>query len=166
MWVSHDRGEVYRNCQRVCVLTNGTSAPARDTKELMADPVTVSAAKLSGCKNYVPVRPGREPGTVEVPDWGLTLAASAPWREGVTTLGIRANHVRPAGERAVNAFFCRTVRVTEDVFTILVALRPEGAAEDAPTLRMELGKDAWNALEDKDRLRVAVRAEDLLLLEN
>lgn len=165
LWVSHDRGEIYRNCQRICVLTEGTSAPPRGMRELMADPRTVSAARLSGCRNYVPVRPGPRPGTVEVPAWGLVLEAAAPWRAGVTTLGIRTNCVRPAGEGSVNAFRCRTVRVTEDVSGILVELRPEGTAEDAPVLRMELGKDVWAELADKERLRVAVRAEDLLLLE-
>lgn len=165
LWVSHDRGEVYRNCVRVCVLENGRSAPVTDVKRLMADPITVSAARLSGCKNYVSVQPGPEPGLVSVPAWGLTLRADAPWREGVTTLGIRANHVRPAGMTAENAFVCETVRVTEDVFAMLVMLRPVGAVQDAALLRMELGKEAWEALPDKKRLTVAVPPEHLLLLE-
>ena len=165
LWVSHDRGEVYRSCTRVCVLENGRSAPVTGMKDLMADPRTVSAARLSGCKNYVPVQPGPGQGQVAVPVWGLTLCAAAPWREGVTTLGIRANHVRPAAEGAVNAFCCETVRVTEDVFAMLVMLRPVGATQDAPLLRMELGKELWQALPDKRRLTVAVRPEHLLLLE-
>ena len=161
VWVSHDRGEIYRSCEQVCVLTEGRSAPVRGVKELMADPRTASAARLSGCENYVSVRPGREPWTVDVPEWGLTLAAS--WRTGVTTLGIR--QVRLAGEGAEDTFFCRVLRVTEDVSFMRVTLRPEGAREDAPTLRMELDKEAWAALPDKTRVQVAVRAEDLLLLE-
>jgi len=166
VWVSHDRGEVYRNCRRVCVLTKGTSAPARSVGALMADPGTVSAARLSGCGNYVPVRPGLRPGTVSVPDWGLTLEAAAPWRAGVTTLGIHESRVRPDGEETVNAFHCRVVRVTEDVSAMLADLRPEGSAENAPLLRMELDKEAWAALPDKERIQVSVRAEDLLLLED
>lgn len=118
LWVSHDRGEVYRSCVQVCVLENGRSAPITNVKELMANPVTVSAARLSGCKNYVSVQPGPEPGLVTIPAWGLTLRADAPWREGVTTLGIRANHVRPTGMMTENAFSCETVRVTEDVFAM------------------------------------------------
>lgn len=166
VWVSHDRGEVYRSCQKVCVLTAGKSVPACGVKELMADPRTVSAARLSGCGNYIPVRPGSQPGTVDVPDWGLTLESAVPWRAGITTLGIRERHVRPAGEKPANTFPCRAVRVTEDVSSMLVDLRPEGAAENAPLLRMELDKDAWAALPDKEHIRAAVHAEDLLLLES
>ena len=163
VWVSHDQGEVYRNCPRVCVLADGKSAPAAGMAELMANPGTVTAARLSGCKNFVPVRPGPAPGLVEVPAWGLLLQCAAPWREGVTTLGLRAGYVRPAG--TVNAFPCRVLQVTEDAAAVFAALRPEGAAPGAPLLWMELGKDAWAALPGRDRLIAAVRPENLMLLE-
>lgn len=163
LWVSHDRGEVYRNCRRVCVLENGKSSPAADMGDLMTNPLSVSAAQLSGCKNYVSVRSGPGPGLVEVPDWGVVLRTASPWREGVTTLGVRAVH--PAGPGEINAFPCWVVRVTEDVFTMLVTLRPEGAGPSAPLLRMELPKDAWGRLKDRERVLAAVRPEDLMLLE-
>ena len=165
IWVSHDRGEVYRNCPRVCVLDRGRSAPAMDMKALMANPGTVSAARLSGCRNFVPVRPGPAPGLVEVLAWGLTLRTADPWRKEVTALGIRAGHVRPAEAGAVNAFPCQILRTVEDISQILAALRPEGAASGAPLLWMELSKDAWSALPDRSRILAAVRPEDLMLLE-
>lgn len=165
LWVSHDRGEIYRSCVQVCVLENGRSAPVTNVKNLMANPGTVSAARLSGCKNYISVQPGPGPGLVTIPAWGLTLRTNVPWREGVTTLGIRANHVCPAKMTTENAFFCETVRVTEDVFTMLVMLRPMGAAQDSALLRMELGKEAWEAVPDKKQLAVAVPPDHLLLLE-
>ena len=165
LWVSHDRGEVYRNCRRVCVLSEGKSASARGVRELMADPGTVSAARLSGCGNYVPVRPGSCPGTVDIPAWGLTLVSAVQWRPGVTALGIRERRVHPASEDGPNTFICRAVRVTEDISAVLVDLHPENAAEGAPLLRMELDKETWAALPDKARIRVRIPAEDLLLLE-
>ena len=165
VWVSHDRGEAYRNCGKVCILDRGKSSPVTGLRELMENPVTVSAARISGCKNYVSVRPGPEAGWISVPDWGLTLRSAAPWREGVTTLGIRANYVHPAGGEEVNAFLCRTMQVTEDVFSMLVMLRPEKAGLHAPLLRMELRKEFWAALPEKEHILVAVRPQDLLLLE-
>ena len=84
----------------------------------------------------------------------------------MTVLGIREERVRPAGEGAENAFRCRVVRVTEDVSAMLADLQPEGAAENAPLLRMALGKDVWAALPDKERVLVLVHAGDLLLLED
>ena len=163
VWVSHDRGEVYRNCSRVCVLEDGKSAPAASMAELMANPGTVAAARLSGCKNFAPVRPGPAPGRVEVPAWGLVLRA--PWREGAAALGLRADRIRPEEAGAVNAFPCQVVRVTEDVSSVFAALRPEAASPGAPPLWMELAKDAWAALPDRERLWAAVRPEDLMLLK-
>lgn len=163
IWVSHDRGEVFRNCPRVCVLEDGKSSPVTATAELMANPGTVGAARLSGCKNCVPARPGPGPGLAEVPDWGLTLRLSAPWREGVTALGVRAERVHPAGPGEVNAFPCQVLRAVEDLSSIALALRPEGASPEAPPLWMELPKGA--ALPDGGRLLAAVRPEDLMLLK-
>ncbi len=164
LWVSHDLGEVRRNCPRVCVLEEGTSAPARDMGELLADPRTVGAARLTGCRNFAPVRRGTGSGTVEVPGWGLTLRAAGPWREGVTTLGVRPESLHPAAAGEENAFACEVVRVTEDIAAMLALLRPKGAAADAPTLWMALGKERWASLPDKKGLTVAVRPQDILLL--
>lgn len=162
VWVSHDRGEVCRNCRQVCVLDSGRSAPASTVRELMECPRTVSAARLSGCENYVPIRPGPEPDLVSVPDWHLTLRCAGPWREGAAVLGVRACHVRPAAEGEVNAFPCETVRVTEDVSAVLADLRIPGS--EGPLLRMELDREAWAALPDRGRLWVSVPPERLLLL--
>lgn len=165
VWVSHDQGEVYRSCRQVCVLDKGKSSPAVGWKELTADPGTVSAARISGCKNYVPFRPGAEPGQAAVPAWGVVLRASGPRREGASVLGVRDNRVRPAAEGAENAFPCRVRRVAEDVSAMLAVLSPEGAEKDAPLLRMELRKEEWTALPDRERLWVAIAPEDVLLLK-
>lgn len=165
VWVSHDLGESYRNCERVCVLDGGRSAPATDMNTLVEHPGTVSAARLAGCKNLVQARPGEAPGTVEIPVWGLSLRCSVPWRAGINMLGLRG--VRPAGEgETVNVFPCRVLGTTEDVASIHVALRPQDAAAEAPPLWMELPKDAVaSGLLRQERIQAAVYPEDILLLE-
>ena len=161
VWVTHDLGEARRNCRRVCVLDRGQSAPVTDLETLMRNPGTVAAARLSGFKNLVPVRPGGEPGTVEVPDWGLTLRCAAPWRAEAAALGLRG--VRPAEEGEIdNVFLCQVLRVTEDLDSLQAALRPQGAAPGSPPLWMELSK---GTPPPAGLLRVRVSPADLLLLE-
>ena len=161
VWVTHDLGEARRNCRRVCVLDGGQSAPVTDLETLMRNPGTVAAARLSGFKNLVPVRPGGEPGTVEIPDWGLTLRCAAPWRAGVAALGLR--EVRPAEKGETdNVFPCQVLRVTEDLASLRAALRPQGAAPGSPPLWMELSK---GTPPPAGLLRVRVSPADLLLLE-
>ena len=162
LWVSHDRGEVFRNCRRVCVIDRGRSQPVTTLEELFRSPGTEAAARLSGCKNYAAARPRED--AVFLPDWGLTLSCGRPVPEGVCRIGIRAHHVRPAAPGGENCFACTVERVVEDVFSTIVLLQPEGAAPEAPLLRMELDKEAWQAVPDKGRLTVSAPPEAILLL--
>ncbi len=57
LWVSHDRGEVFRNCKRVCVLDQGSSQGTFTLRQLFHEPETEAAARLSGCKNIVEAVP-------------------------------------------------------------------------------------------------------------
>lgn len=164
LWVTHDRGEAWRNCRRVCMMDGGASQPVRTMAELFANPGTESAARLSGCKNYVSAESdGRQ---VRVSDWGITLSCGRQIPEGPATLGIRSHQIRAAAPGGENAFDCRVERVIDDVFSTIVLLRPVGAAPDAPPLRMELGKAAWAELAPGDGLlTVAVAPENLLVLK-
>lgn len=161
LWVSHDRGEVFRCCQRVCVIDQGVSHPLQSLRELFHAPDTEAAARLSGCKNYADAIPRGE--CVFLPEWGLTLNCGRPAPAGVRRVGVRSRFVRPG--TGDNAFLCEVVRVVEDVFDTIVILRPEGAAPDAPPLRMEMDKMAWRACPDQERLYVSIEPRDILLFE-
>lgn len=165
VWVSHDQGEVYRNCARVCVLDHGKSSPAADLKRLMDDPGTVGAARVSGCGNFVRCVPGPELCTAAVPDWNVTLRTAVPPRPEAAVLGVRDSCVRLAPEGGVNAFPCRVCRAVEDVDSFLIVLSPENAVPGAPLLRMRLGKDAWDLWADHGRVLAAIDPENVLLLE-
>lgn len=160
LWVSHDRGEVFRHCRRVCVLDRGHSSPVMEMQALMENPGTVSAARLSGCRNIVAFSPAGE-GLAAVPDWGVTLPYTAPPRPGATHLGIRAQHVRAVEEGTPGGVRCRVVQVWEDVDAIILLLRPEKAREDAPLLHMEVPRGTPLP---GDFLTVSLPPEKLLLL--
>lgn len=160
VWVSHDLGEVCRNCQRVCLLDAGRSAPVCRMADLLEHPKTAGAARLAGFRNLLPVQPGPVPETVFLPDWGLILRTAEPWREDITTLGIR--RVRLAAEHDANAFFCRTLEAVNDLNGVMISLLPETG--NPPPIWLELPKEIWRTLPEKRRLRVSVLPEDLLLL--
>ena len=163
LWVTHDRGEAYRNCPRVCVMETGCTAPVRDMGALMADPRTVGAARLSGCRNCMKAEKGEAAGCVRLPEWGVILRCAAPWRENVTALGIREEQVRPAEPGEENAVECALVRLVEDVSMTTALLRPLDAGPGAPPLRMAMEKGT--ILTVGETLRVVLPPEDLMLLE-
>ena len=163
LWVSHDRGEVFRNCKRVCVLDQGTSQGTFTLRQLFHEPETEAAARLSGCKNIVEAVPAGS--AVTLPAWGLTLSCGKPVPAGIRQAGIRARHVMTVPEGTPDAFYCTVERVIQDVFTTIVLLRPEGAASGAPLLRMELERDDWRRLNRPEGLWIAVQPRDILLLK-
>lgn len=162
IWVSHDRGEVFRNCRQVCVMDGGKSHPVQSLRELFHAPDSEAAARLSGCENFADAAAkGKE---IYIPEWNLTLRCGRPVPDRVTRMGVRSRFVLPA-ESGENCFPCRVVRAVEDVFSTIVILRPEGAAPDAPPLRMELDKMAWRAMTERERLTVSIGPKDILLFE-
>ena len=163
LWVSHDRGEVFRNCRRVCVLDRGRSQGTFTLRELFHEPVTEAAARLSGCKNYADAIPK---GTaVFLPEWGLTLDCGKEVPSDIRRVGIRSHHVAMAAADAPGAFPCEVQRVIQDVFITIVLLRPENAVPDAPPLRMELDREDWANVTDKNHVWAAIQPRDILLLK-
>ncbi len=150
--VSHDRGEVYRMSQRVCVLNAGKSEPLLDTTSLFDQPRTLQAALITGCKNCVPAEP-LSPETIFVPEWNANLACVPNDSIGITHAGIRAHYVAPCTAEAENALLCRVVDAADDVFSRVLTLLPAGGTA---TLRAEvtkaagetllIGSDAWFCL--------------------
>ncbi len=163
IWVSHDRDEVFRNCQRICVMDYGKSQGVRTLDDLFRCPGTEAAARLSGCKNYADAVPAGH--TVTLPAWGIILDCGREIPVGICRIGIRAHHVRFAEPNTENAFRCVVTRVVEDVFSTIVLLKPERAESNSPLLRMELGKDDWKEASQKKHVTVSIAPQDILLLK-
>ena len=89
--VTHSRDEAYRMCDRIAVMTDGYVHPPAETKRLFAEPGTVAAAVLTGCKNISPARKAGE-NRLYVPAWDITLETAQPVPENVTHVGIRAHY--------------------------------------------------------------------------
>ena len=176
LFVSHSRDEIYRICDRVCVMDQGRSGPVIPVKQLFEAPVSRAAAVLSGCKNYSRARIAGER-TVFAEDWGVTLAYDGEVPEEFCWIGIRSHYLVPAADSEKdreNTFRCRILRVVEDVFSMVLLLRPEEegdlpAGESKDTmLRAEMTKEAWEAFqrqkEPEGSLWIHVEPKDVMLL--
>ena len=159
IWVSHDRGEAYRNCPQVCVLEQGRSQPVMDRDQLIHNPVTEAAARLSGCKNFVEVCPMGN--CVQVPQWNVTLDCGRAVPLDTKLAGLRAHHFYFAKE----GMHCRILRVTEDVFSVILLLLPLEAQPDASAFRMEISKEAWESSSQQQEVTVTIDPENILLLQ-
>lgn len=120
LMVTHSRDEAFHLCRRVAVMDRGRLLALKDTKALFADPESVCAARLTGCKNIAPARKSGEY-EVEVADWGLCLKTARPVREGVRAVGIRARHFTAETEWNRAAVEC--LREAEEPFARIVEFR-------------------------------------------
>ena len=75
--VTHNRDEAYRLCKEMIVLNEGQVLRAGKTKEVFADPQSVAAARLTGCKNILPCTP-LDSRTVRLDGWDTTLRLALP----------------------------------------------------------------------------------------
>ena len=154
--VTHSRDEACRLAGRVCVLDRGRSEPPRAVEELMTRPGTVSAARISGCKNVSPVRVLPE-GELLCLDWAWKLPALSP-PPGLSHVGIRAHSLR-LGPGPIS-LRCRLDRVMDNVFSEILMLRTPGPG----LLRLELPKAASRGFAPGQTLTVHIAPEDILLL--
>ncbi len=162
VFVSHSRDEVVRLCRSVCVLTEGRSEPRETVRRLMESPGTVSAALLSGCKNYSRAERLDEH-NLRCLDWGVTLRTEAAVPEGVSAAGVRAHYLAP-GPAGENDIPCTVVRVIEDAFSTVVMLATPGGDTGRALLRMELDKERWAALGGPKELTVHAAPAQVMAL--
>ena len=147
-WVSHELGECCRNCARVCVMENGLTGALQPMQALLDAPASVSAARLTGCKNFFPLT---KDGCVD--GWPLQLPAR---RDGAAILAVPQTALELGGSGTP----FRILRIIPDAGHAAFLLQPEGAAEGSPVLRAEC--EAAGTYAAGPTLPVSFREEKLL----
>lgn len=122
LMVSHSRDEVYRFCKKSIILNHGQVAMKGETRELFGKPENVTAARLTGCKNFSRIRRIGEH-EVEALDWELTLQTKEVVAADHVYIGIRAHEFYPACG-GVNEFTCEWVDTLCQPFEWDILLRP------------------------------------------
>jgi molybdate transport system ATP-binding protein len=173
LFVSHSREEVYRICDRVCVMDQGKSSPVIPVKQLFANPETKAAALLSGCKNYSRARQSGD-GKIYAEDWGVTFAYRGRIPEGFCHIGVRSHYIYPVLSAQVSEYtnvFCGDiVKIVEDVFSMVIMLCPKGAKDPKDgQLRVEMTKEAWADFVRREQpdgtMWVRIEENDMMLLK-
>lgn len=135
--VTHSRDEAYHLCGRVAVMDEGSVLALRDTKKLFADPGSIRAAMLTGCKNIVKARKVGEY-EVEVPEWGIRLTSAQPVRDDIKAVGVRAHYFNA---KAQNSYPVRYTGGMEEPFEWIVEFRYAGQDADSPSVWWRIPKD-------------------------
>lgn len=182
LFVSHSRDEIYRICQRACVMDQGRSTPVVPVKTMFEEPGTMAACMLSGCKNYsVASRISDEDGQetestwIYAGDWGVKLDCGRQVPEDTAYVGVRSHYIHIFSKeesKRVNVMECRICRIVEDVFNMVVMVSSVKAPSHSsnPQLRLEMPKERWEAYARQgrhkvgDKIRIWIDPHDLLVL--
>ena len=138
LMVTHDRSEAYNMSREIAVMDAGRLLTIKPTKALFADPGSVQAAILTGCKNIAAARRVGEH-TVEVPEWGVCFETKDSVREGLCAVGVRAHYFGPSA--AQNRFPVRFVEEMEEPFETILHFRYAAQREDSPAIWWRLSKE-------------------------
>ena len=138
LMVTHSREEAYNMSTRVAVMDHGRLLGMKDTKALFADPGSVPAAILTGCKNIAEAKKTGEH-EVEVPEWGIRLQTAQEVRDDLCAVGIRAHYFHPAAKQ--NRFPVRYVEEMEEPFETILQFRYTGQNPESPAVWWRISKD-------------------------
>jgi len=159
IFVSHDRDEVYRISDKIAVMNNGSIEVIGEKKKVFADPVTTTAAVLTGCKNISKIR-RISADRIFAEDWDIELTAPETLAEYA---GIRMHDI-VCGAGGVNSLRCRVVSVTENPFSYTVMLRPLGAGESSLPIAWEPDKALWQSVADRE-IDITIEPQKIILLK-
>ena len=120
LMVTHSRDEIYRFCSKMLILESGAQTGYGGTTEIFRNPGTVAAARLTGCKNIVPVQV-EDAHHLFLPRWDARVAVERAIPEHTTHIGIRAHYLRrPDRPGTENLVVCRNGRIMDDPFELVV----------------------------------------------
>ena len=136
--VTHDRNEAYNMSREIAVMDSGRLLTVNRTKALFADPGSVPAAMLTGCKNIAPaIKRGEH--EVYVPDWGVSLTTAQPVGDDIKAIGIRAHYFNPSAP--TNRHEIEFLDEMEEPFEWIIEFKFKSAAESEPSVWWRVTKD-------------------------
>ena len=138
LMVTHSRDEAYHMCSEIAVMDMGSIKTVKETKALFADPESICAASLTGCKNIAKAEKAGDC-EVNVPEWGIHLTTAQPVRDNVVAVGIRAHYFNTKAQQ--NRASVVYVGEMEEPFEVSVRFRWANQRPDTEPLLWRVSKD-------------------------
>lgn len=165
LYVSHNRDEVYRLCDRICVVSNGSIDIVDDKWELFKNPQTYSASLLTGCKNISEIDIVSE-NILVAKDWGISFNYGKPIPKDKKYIGIRAHQISPCSDlSSENSFEYEIVKEIKDTFSNIFMIKIKNT-QNNPTklIRWEVSKSISTEISEYPQY-AKIKPEDIMLLK-
>lgn len=150
--VTHDIEEAYRLCEHLLIIDRGRTSAWDHKQAVLANPKTLSAARLTGCKNIsraVTVGPSQ----LRAIDWNCTLQTAAPIPACLTHVGMRAHQfgfleALSPDQSLPNRFPCWLTSWSETPHRMTLYLKLHGPPTHGQDyqVQVEVFKEKWTVL--------------------
>ncbi len=162
LYVSHNRDEVYRICDRIAVVNNGFIETLDDKQNLFINPKTINSTVLTGCKNISKAKKIGEKRILAI-DWNLELECSEQIKDDIQYVGIRSHHIGLCSEKICeNSFHLNVSTIIDDLFSdIFVLTNPNNS--NIP-IYMTLAKNSSKDISKNQSLYITFNKKNLILL--
>lgn len=169
IFVSHNMDEVYRICNNIMIISNGKEEVYGNKNEIFEKPPTLTAAKLTGCKNYSRVKIISDK-FIEAIDWGCKVYIREEINGDISHVGIRAHHIYLSTDPTLgNVYKCKIVQFSETAFNTTVYLKflDSNIPNEANHLQWEVSKDLWEVIKKSpEELSVVLPFEKVILMKD
>jgi molybdate transport system ATP-binding protein/molybdate transport system permease protein len=151
--VSHNLEEIYRLCDELVVMDQGSVIARGSREEIFRWPPSRQVALVTGCKNFSRAQ-ARDTHCAQALDWGCTLRVAREIPRAIAEVAIRAHHIRVTPGDAArktleeNTLPCWVAAVSEAPFHVTLYLRLHAAPADSSDyhLQVEITQEHWAEL--------------------
>lgn len=142
LFVSHNRDEVYRICNKIAVISNGSLEAVSEKWDLFNNPQTLASTLLTGCKNVSHAQKLTDY-SLEIPDWNVSVITEKKVPDGLKFAGVRAHYfVRVYNDSEPNTIKGTVSRIIEDTFSIIVMVQCDSSTNSKGQIRWEYNKES------------------------
>lgn len=162
LYVSHNRDEVYRLCDRICVISDGYVDVVDEKWELFKNPKTYSASLLTGCKNISEIEI-LDSNILFAKEWGISFNYGKSIPKDKKYIGLRAHKISMCPDlSSENSFEYEIIKEIQDTFSYILMIKPKNSV--GGLIRWEVSKSIREKLSQSPNC-VEIKSEDILLLK-
>ncbi|WP_338114407.1 sulfate/molybdate ABC transporter ATP-binding protein [Tissierella carlieri] len=123
LYVSHNKDEVYRICDRIAVLNNGKIEETNYKENLFNNPETLNAAMLIGCRNISRIKKVSE-NKIYAIDWDLELICNTIVKDNIRYVGIHTQNINLCSdyESTINTFKLNIMDIIQNLHSYTLVL--------------------------------------------
>lgn len=162
LYVSHNKDEVYRICDKIAVLNNGKIDELEEKDILFNSPKKINSAILIGCKNISRAKKINN-NKIYAIDWGIELLCNSDVKDNLKFIGIHEYNISICDDlNDDNTYEFQIISKIENRLSKTLILSPMDSKDTL--IYVDITSEEFNNLETNSLINIQFSKENLLQL--